>query len=567
MSRLFRKVLFGALILLEIWIIAQALPLHKARAAQTDQPVIIGQVHDHQEQPLTGAQAELFTPGNPQPLAQAVTQANGSFNLYLPGPIPDQLSIRISRDHYTAQTLPLSAAQVQHLQEKGDLIIPPVSLALYIGPAFWIATFIFILMLILIGTGLLDNTLAALLCAVLLFAFSYLGRPINSHLFIFDFRRAVTYVDWNVIFLIMGMMMVIAVIERTGVFQWLAFFAYRMSGGRTWLLLIILMLITGILSAFLDNVTTMLLMAPITIQISLALEINPLALLIPEVLASNVIGISTLIGTPTNILIGSFGHIGFNQFLINQTPGVILAIVGLILYCLFIYRNDLRNARQVSPVLLDKLQQQAKIKEPGALRKAGIVGAGMIALFIFGESLNMLPAVTALTGATALLIWTKPNVDEMISAVDWTTLVFFISLFIVVGGVQEVGLISLAAETIGRTVGSNLFLAMLVITWVSAILSTAIANIPFTAAMLPIISFLSGTIPGADNKVLYYCLSVGAAMGGNGSLIGASANMVTAGISEQAGFPLTYVYFLRKGFPALLITVALAFIWLLIRFH
>jgi Na+/H+ antiporter NhaD/arsenite permease-like protein len=150
--------------------------------------------------------------------------------------------------------------------------------------------------------------------------------------------------------------------------------------------------------------------------------------------------------------------------------------------------------------------------------------------------------------------------------VDWTTLVFFITLFIVVGAVQEVGLISYIADGIARLVGGNLLVAILAVTWLSAILSTVIANIPFTAAMLPVVGYLTATVPGAGDKVLFFCLSVGSAMGGNGSLIGASANMVTAGISERAGYPITYLYFLRKGFPALLITVGLATIWLLLRF-
>lgn len=190
----------------------------------------------------------------------------------------------------------------------------------------------------------------------------------------------------------------------------------------------------------------------------------------------------------------------------------------------------------------------------------------MLVLFVIGEQFHMLPAVPALMGATVLLIWIRPDIEAMIEAVDWTTLVFFMSLFIVVGGIQEVGLISMIADVIARMVGDSLLLTMLAVTWLSALFSMVIANIPFTAAMLPVIAFLTATVPGAESKVLFYCLSVGAAMGGNGSLIGASANMVTAGISEAAGYPITYSYFIKKGFPALLITVALAMVWLLIRF-
>jgi Na+/H+ antiporter NhaD/arsenite permease-like protein len=190
----------------------------------------------------------------------------------------------------------------------------------------------------------------------------------------------------------------------------------------------------------------------------------------------------------------------------------------------------------------------------------------MLILFVFGERIHLLPAVTALIGATALLVWIRPNVEEMIEAVDWTTLVFFMALFIVVGAIQEVGLISLIAAAVGRLVGGNLILAMLAVTWLGAVLSTVVANIPFTAAMLPVVGYLTAIVPGAHNKALFYCLSVGSGMGGNGSLIGASANMVTAGIADQSGYPITYLYFLKKGFPALLITVGLASLWLLLRF-
>jgi Na+/H+ antiporter NhaD/arsenite permease-like protein len=423
-------------------------------------------------------------------------------------------------------------------------------------------------MLVLIATGRLHNTLAALLGASLVFAVSYLGHPISESLFIFGFETSLTYVDWNVIFLIMGMMIVIAVVERTGIFQWMAYQAYRLSRGHLWLLLPILMVVTGVASAFLDNVTTMLLMTPITIQIAMAMGINPLALLMPAVMASNVVGISTLIGTPTNILIGSYAGITFNNFLVNLTPGVLLALVGLIIYSEFIYRKQLHGSGPggISSVLLEKLAERGRITEPDHLKKAAVVGAGMIVLFVIGEQIHLLPAVTAIIGATALMVWIRPDIEEMIEAVDWTTLVFFICLFIVVGAIQEVGLISLIAELIGRIVGDNLFVAMMVVTWFSAVLSTVVANIPFTAAMLPVVGYLTATIPGAENMALFYGLSVGSAMGGNGSLIGASANMVTAGIAERAGHPISYLYFLRKGFPALVITVALASVWLVVRF-
>jgi len=528
--------------------------------------LLSGSVYDNQAQPVAGAEVTLYAPPADDALATTVTQSNGLFALLPAETIPRSLAIHVERPHFVPTDVELSPAAVAALRAHQSVVVRDITLSRRIDPSFWLATLIFVGMLVIIATGVLHNTLAALLGASLLYVVSYLGRPLFDGLFIFDFPTSLSYIDWNVIFLIMGMMIVIAVVERTGIFQWMAFFAYRISGGRIFILLPVLMLITGVASAFLDNVTTMLLMTPISIQIALAMGINPLALLIPEVMASNIVGISTLIGTPTNIMIGSYAGLSFNDFLVNLTPGVLLAFTGLVIYTQIIYRKDLAAAHQPSGVLMAQLAERGKITEPENLKEAGWIGLGMLLLFMFGEHVHLLPAVTAIMGATALMLWIRPNIDEMIEAVDWTTLVFFMSLFIVVGAVQEVGMISLIAETIGKLVGDNLALAMLTVIWVSAILSTVIANIPFTAAMLPVVGYLTATIPGAQSNALFYCLSVGSAMGGNGSLIGASANMVTAGISERAGYKVSYMYFLKKGFPALLITVTLASIWLLIRF-
>jgi Na+/H+ antiporter NhaD/arsenite permease-like protein len=536
--------------------------------AASSGPLITGNVFDHQGQPVSGAQVTLNAGQDDGPLAQAVTQPDGRYALPVPVVPFESLTLHIDRAHFRATSLELSAATLQSLRSGQPVALPDTTLLHRVNLAFWIATFIFIGVLVLIATGRLHNTLSALVGVSLIFLLSYLGSPISEDLFIFDFRSALGYVDWNVIFLVMGMMIVIAVVERTGIFQWLAFRAYRISGGRTWLLVPILMLLAGVASAFLDNVTTMLLMTPITVQIALAMGLNPLALLMPEVMASNVAGISTLIGTPTNILIGSYGKISFNGFLVNLTPGVVLALIGLVFYCELTYRRELRDRGEpeISNMLLEELAARAHITEPKHLKKAGVVGAGMLLLFVLGEKIDLLPSVTALMGATALLVWIKPDIEEMIEAVDWTTLVFFISLFIVVGAIQEVGLISFIADAIASLVGGNLLVAVLVVIWFSALLSTVIANIPFTAAMLPVIGYLTATLPGAQSKVLFYCLSVGSAMGGNGSLIGASANMVTAGISERSGQPITYAYFFKKGFPAMLLTVGLTTVWLLLRF-
>ena len=527
---------------------------------------LIGRVLDPQDTPLEGAAIRLVDGRSGEVIAEATSQPDGRYTLPIKGYLPQDPLLMIERDHYKTYRQKLGGDLLGVLAQGGTISLPSIALERQITAAFWIATLVFVLVLVLIATGLFHNTLATLIGVTLIYAVSYLGPRLHEGLYIFDFQRSLHYIDWNVIFLIMGMMIVIAVVEETGIFQWLAFFAYRISGGRPYILLPILMLITGVASALLDNVTTMLLMTPITVQIALVLGIDPLAFILPEVMASNVVGVSTLIGTPTNILIGSSGQISFNGFLANLTPGVLLAFVGLILYSAYIYRKDLGGAQGASELLLERLSERSRIQQPEDLKKAGVVGAGMIALFILGERFHLLPAVTAIMGATALLVWIRPDIEKMIEAVDWTTLVFFLALFITVGAIQEVGLIGMIAALVGRVVGDNLLLAMLGVTWLSALLSMVIANIPFTAAMLPVVGFLTRTVPGAGSKALYFCLSVGSAMGGNGSLMGASANMVTAGISESAGYPISYAYFFKKGLPALLITVGLAFAWLLIRF-
>jgi Na+/H+ antiporter NhaD/arsenite permease-like protein len=437
----------------------------------------------------------------------------------------------------------------------------------YISASFWAATIIFLLVLLVIAFELMHSTTAALAGMSAIFLVTYIGGSINPEFFIFSFERGLSYINWEVIFLVMGMMIVVAIIEATGIFQWMAFQAYRISGGRGWLLVVILMVITAVASALLDNFTTMLLMTPISLQIALALGINPLALIIPEVLASNVGGISTLVGTPTNILIGAYADIGFSDFLVNQTVGVVIALVVMGAYILFHYRKEFRKrGESISPALYERLKENAEIEDPASLYKSGLVFVLVLVGFVLGEQVHLAPAVPAMIGATALLIWLKPDVHQMIIAVDWTTLVFFMALFIIVGAIQEVGLLGLVAEGMNRVIAGNLTVAIFMIVFGVGTLSVVIANIPLAASMLPIVDYLTGTIPGASNKVLYYALSMGAAMGGNGTLVGGEANLVTAGITAQTDTPITFKEFLKVGLPVTFLTLAVGFIWLLIRF-
>ncbi|MBN1122242.1 MAG: ArsB/NhaD family transporter [Anaerolineae bacterium] len=538
-------------------------------SAQGDGASLTGVVLDAQDQAVCDAEVSVMINGSEEPYDTVPTHCDdGSFFIeFAPGEEIYSLHVEIEHPHFDAFEWDAGSADLARLNLGATARVETIVLERHITIAFWIATLVFVAVLVFIAAELLHNTLAALLGVAVVLMTGAFSRFIPG-LFIFDFEHALSYVDFEVIFLVMGMMIVIAAIEETGIFQWLTYQSYRLSGGKVWLLVIILMCTTAVTSALLDNITTMLLMTPLTIQISLALGVNPISLLIPEVMASNVGGIATLIGTPTNILIGSYAGLGFNDFLANLTVGVLLAQAVLIIYVVLRYRKGWSKATggELSEALLERLAEAGKIKEPKKLLRGGIVFALMIFGFVIGEKFHMAPAVIAIVGAVLMLLWVAPDVETMMQVVDWTTLMFFIALFILVGAIQEVGLLSIVAGAIGTLVGDSLLAAVLVLVWSAAILSGVIANIPFTAAMLPVVGFLTRTIPGADSMVLFYTLSVGSAMGGNSSLIGASANMVTAGISERAGYRITYMEFLKVGFPAMLLTVAVGSLWLLIHF-
>ncbi len=556
------------LCLLAIVAMWAAARLHAVPPAQAADRAIAGRLLDEQGTPVTGADLSLYLNGETQPASETTSQPDGSYLLPLPGNTTVvQARVDIQRPHFAPISWTPTPQELQVLQEHSSLVLDDIVLKRRFAASFWITAATFVFMLAIIATERLQKTLAALLAVAIIFSVSLVGGTITPSLYIFNFDQALQYVDFDVIFLLMGMMIVIGVIEATGIFQWLAYQAYKLSRGRTWLLVVILMLITSLASALLDNVTTMLLMAPITLQIALAVGINPLSLLIPEVLASNVGGISTLIGTPTNILIGSYAGLGFNDFLVHLTPGVLLAEAGLIGYTLLRHRKEFaKTGKGLSPALLKQLQQNAQIPDRAKLRKAGIVFVSLLALFVFGELIHLTPAVSAIIGAVAMLIWVHPDIEQMMTVVDWTTLMFFIGLFMVIGAVQEVGLIALIATGIGQAVGGKLAIAVLAVVWMGAFLSGVVDNIPFAAAMLPVVNYLTRTIPGADNMVLFYGLSVGAAMGGNSSLIGSSPNLVTAGIAERAGYPISFKTFLKVGLPSVLVTVTIGCIWLFIRF-
>jgi Na+/H+ antiporter NhaD/arsenite permease-like protein len=538
---------------------------------EPDNYVITGRLLDSQEQPIVGAEIlahlEMNEGQTAEPLAETASLEDGSFTLHLAELPAETAVLTIDAPHFAPYQAELAGQPFENLRERGFHHLNTLTLERRFTVGFWLAALVFLSVLLLIALEKLHNTTASLagISAVLLITF--LGQALWPDLYIINLERALTFIDWEVIFLVMALMIIIAIIEDTGVFQWTAFQAYRLSRGRSWALMLILVLVTAVASALVDNFTTMLLMTPISLQIALALGINPLALIIPEVLASNIGGISTLIGTPTNILIGAHAGIGFSGFFLHETVGVVAALVVMALYVLWHYRAEWRkHAGGISPRLYQQLEKNAEIEDSFTLRRSGLIFSLVMVGFIVGEQYHLSPVVPALIGATALLVWLKPDVHHLIKAVDWTTLVFFMALFMLVGAIQEVGLISIIAGGISQMVGTNLAAAIITLVFGVGVLSILINNLPLTAAMLPVADFLTATIPGAQSQALYYALAMGASLGGNGSLVGAEANLIAAGITQQAGHPIAFMEFLKVGLPVTFLTLIIGVLWLIVHF-
>jgi Na+/H+ antiporter NhaD/arsenite permease-like protein len=485
--------------------------------------------------------------------AQALTDEEGQLCLTLERPNFRPLQLRFAPQEWVA------------LGEQFNILLPTTVMEHRIGGAFWFVTAVFALTMFFIATERLQKTVASLAGAALILIVSQVLGLFLPSWRILNFEGAIHAIDFEVIFLLVGMMLYVGMIEGTGLFQWLAFTAYRAAGGSPWRLTIILVVITAVASALLDNVTTVLLMAPITIEIALKIGINPLAILFPEVLASNLGGAATLVGSPPTILIGTQAGLSFGDFLVNTGPVVIVSLVVLLFFMRWRYGATYQSAQELdSAALMKRLEEDARITDQATLRRGMVVGAGMIALFLVGPQLEVVPALIALTGAAGLLIWVRPDVERMVRHVDWTTLLFFMALFIQVGALEEVGLIAKVAQFIGELAGTNVVTAILLTLWPAMIMSAIIDNVPFAAAMIPVASYLTRTVPGAEDGIIYWALVFGATFGGNATLIGASANLVTAGIAERAGFRMTYQRFLRVGAPVALVTTVLAMVWLLI---
>ena len=433
---------------------------------------------------------------------------------------------------------------------------------------FWIAAIILLLVYAVISLELMHRTLVSFLGAALIIFITYTLGNWDKSFYIISFDDAMGAIDLNVIFLLMGMMLFVGVMKKTGMFQFLAYKAYALAKGNVFVLSFVLQIITAVVSAFLDNVTTMLLVIPVTIEIAVTLKINPLALLVPEAFASNVGGTATLIGDPPNILIGSYAGLTFGQFVQNLTLVCAISLVASSLFLVWWNKKEYLKA-EVKDVnrTIEFLKEQYRITNKKLMNLGLILLGFAILFFILGGILHLPVSIPALVGSLLLLAISGEDIVEMLEKeVEWPTLVFFIGLFMVIAGAEETGLIQVIANFVKDVSKGNLTAAIVIILWVSAIASAFIDNIPFTATMLPIIAFLNQTIPGAESGVLWWSLSLGACLGGNGTMIGASANVVTVGLAEKAGYRISFLDYMKACWWPMMITVTICMVYLLIAY-
>ncbi len=367
-------------------------------------------------------------------------------------------------------------------------------------------------------------------------------------------------IDWNVIFLLLGMMSIASVLRETGLFQWVAIQSAKLGKGDPFRILIILSAITAVSSAFLDNVTIVVLIAPVTLIVASNLKVSPIPFLTAEVLASNIGGMATLIGDPPNILIGSAANIDFLRFVANLGPISLLILIAFMGLARLLFRRELEVAGGGGRDML-KMDAGQLITNPGLLRKSLIVVAGVTVGFLVHGLIHLQPATIAMTGATILLLWGRVDPHDALQEVEWTTLLFFVGLFILVEGVVQAGLIEIVAQAAVNLTGGNLPLTALLILWLSAFLSGIVDNIPYTATMIPVIDSLGRTM---QVEPLWWALALGACLGGNATLVGASANVVVANLAERGGYPFKFKTFLRYGLltTTMSLILASAYLWL-----
>ncbi len=375
--------------------------------------------------------------------------------------------------------------------------------------------------------------------------------------------EALGFIDFNTIGVLIGMMMFVAVVKNSGIFEYLAVKAARIAKGNPWRIMVYFMIITAVLSAFLDNVTTVLLIGPMTFSICKTLELNPIPFLMTQIISSNVGGTATLIGDPPNIMLGSAADITFLQFILYDGPIVVIVMIATILGFRLLYHKGLTVTPEKMELIM-KMDEKEEIRDQILFYKSIIMICLVALAFILHDTLGLKTSVIALSCAALMILIGKQDVEETVHDVEWPTIVFFAFLFIVVGGLEKVGIIHMMAEGMISATGSHYVILMIVILWVSALCSAVLDNIPFVATLIPLIQTMASE--GIDVWPLWWAVSIGACFGGNGTIIGASANVVLTGISNRRGYPITFMDFLKIGLPMMLLSIVLATIYLLIRF-
>ena len=375
-------------------------------------------------------------------------------------------------------------------------------------------------------------------------------------------EQAFEHIDFNVIFLLAGMMILAGIIRKTGVFGWMAIRAARIAGGEPYRILVVMSVITAVASALLDNVTTVVLVGPITLFLAARLGISPVPFLIAEILASNIGGAATLIGDPPNILIGSAAGLDFVAFLSHMAPVAVLSLVVFLVSARWLFRGFLNVDPDLQAALLN-LSEREMIADPPLLRKSlAVLGLTLIGFVLHGP-LGFEPATIALTGAIALMLVAREDPHEVLREVEWPTLFFFIGLFMLVAGGIEVGLIEILAEAALALTGGAVAPTAMLLLWLSSLLSGIVDNIPYTATMIPVVQRLTSE---SESNTLWWALAMGTDFGGNLTIIGASANVILASLAEREGHPISFWEFFKYGLPVTVGSIVLATVYIWLRY-
>lgn len=419
------------------------------------------------------------------------------------------------------------------------------------------ATIIFFGSLILIFTEKLHRSITAIAGAALM---AGVGRILGFY----TEEAALEAVDFNTLGLLFGMMILVAMLEPTGFFQYLAVLAARSSKGKPMHLFILLGVITTILSMLLDNVTTVILIAPITILICEIMGISALPFLVSEALLSNTGGVATLVGDPPNVLIGSAAGLSFNDFLIYSMPIVLVAWAGALFLLQYLFRKELsKRPRGVKAIM--RLNPAETLNEPLVARRILIVLGGAILFFFLHNALRISPSLVALSAAAVALVWVKPDIQEVLKRIEWSVLIFFGALFVMVGGLEGAGVMESVVGLLERASAVPPILFGVALIWIVAALSAVVDNVPITIALIPVIQGLGKS--GMDITPLWWALAFGAGFGGNGTMIGSTANIIVTTLSEKTRTPITAKIWNKRGLPVMLVTCAIASILYMIIYN